>query len=42
MKSFPAPFGYTAIGEQVGMAQRDGVGRPAGWGDAQCVNRATS
>jgi hypothetical protein len=31
------PLGYTAVGEQVGMAQRDGVGGAAGWGDAQRV-----
>ena len=35
------PFGYTAIGEQVGMAQRMEVGGSAGWGDAQRVHRAT-
>ena len=34
-------LGYTAIGEQVGMAQRmESVAR-AGWGDAQRVHRAT-
>ena len=29
------PFGYTTVGEQVGMAQRMEVGRSAGRGDAQ-------
>jgi class 3 adenylate cyclase len=35
------PFGYTAVGEQVGMAQRMESAGPAGWGDAQRVNSAT-
>ena len=35
------PLGYTAIGEQVGHGSADGVGRSAGWGDAQRVDRAT-
>ena len=34
-------FGYTAIGEQVGMAQRMESVAAAGWGDAQRVHRAT-
>ena len=34
-------FGYTAIGEQVGMAQRMESVAAAGWGDAQRVDRAT-
>jgi adenylate cyclase len=34
------PFGYTAVGEQVGDGSADGVGGTAGWGDAQCVFRA--
>ncbi len=34
-------LGYTAVGEQVGMAQRMEFGRSAGWGDAQRVHRAT-
>ena len=35
------PFGYTAVGEQVGMAQRMESVAAAGWGDAQRVHRAT-
>ena len=35
------PFGYTAMGEQVGHGAADGVGGPAGWGDAQRVDSAT-
>ena len=34
------PLGYTAIGEQVGYGAADGVGGPAGRGDAQRVHRA--
>ena len=34
-------FGYTAIGEQVGLGAADGVGRAAWRGDAQRVHRAT-
>src|SRR5271170_3490834 len=34
------PFGYTAVGEQVGMAQRMECGTP-GWGDAQRIHRPT-
>ena len=34
------PFGYTAVGEQVGMAQRMEVSGSAGRGHAQCVHRA--
>ena len=33
------PLGYTAIGEQVGMAQRMESVAAAGWGDAQRVHR---
>jgi len=33
-------LGYTAVGEQVGMAQRMESVAPPGWGDAQCVHRA--
>jgi adenylate cyclase len=29
------PFGYTAVGEQVGHGATDGIGGTAGWGDAQ-------
>ena len=29
------PFGYTAVGEQVGIAQRMESVAPAGWGDAR-------
>ena len=36
-----APFGYTAVGEQVGHGAADGIGRSAGWGDAQGVHGAT-
>ena len=35
------PFGYTAIGEQVGFAQRMESVAPPGWGDAQRVHRST-
>ena len=34
------PFGYTAIGEPVGMAQRMESVAPAGWGDAVGIHRA--
>ena len=33
------PFGYTAVGEQVGHGPADGVGGTGGWGDAQRVHR---
>ena len=35
------PLGYTAIGEQVGMAQRMESVAPPGGGDAQRVDSAT-
>ena len=35
------PFGYTAVGEQVGHGATDGIGGTAGWGDAQRVDSAT-
>jgi class 3 adenylate cyclase len=35
------PFGYTAVGEQVGMSQRIGIGGLPGCGDAQRVDSAT-
>ena len=34
-------WGYTTIGEQVGMAQRMESAAPPRWGDAQRVHRAT-
>jgi adenylate cyclase len=35
------PLGYTAVGERVGIGSADGIGSPARWGDAQCVDSAT-
>src|ERR1044071_4814942 len=34
------PFGYTAVGEQVGMAQRMESVAPPGWSNAQRVDSA--